>query len=75
MKKTIGVLILLGVWTFLSPGGGVARADDPWAAARFVRSVEKPYAPDFAAMDVAGGKVRLKEFRGKVVMLFFWAGW
>lgn len=32
-------------------------------------------APDFSFTDAAGNKARLSDFRGKVVMLEFWATW
>ncbi|MDZ4829887.1 MAG: TlpA disulfide reductase family protein [Phycisphaerae bacterium] len=32
-------------------------------------------APDFALTDLAGRTVRLSDFRGKVVVLEFWASW
>jgi peroxiredoxin len=32
-------------------------------------------APAFTLPDLNGKAVRLEDFRGKVVMLFFWATW
>ena len=36
---------------------------------------DHPPAPDFVLPDPAGRKVALKDFRGKVVLLGFWATW
>ncbi len=74
MKKVANLLMLLAALALLLPGKMIA-ADDPWAAARFIKSREKPVATDFTTLDINGETVRLKEFRGKVVMLFFWASW
>jgi cytochrome c biogenesis protein CcmG/thiol:disulfide interchange protein DsbE len=35
----------------------------------------QPLAPDFTLRDVAGRSVRLSDYRGKVVVLNFWATW
>ncbi len=34
-----------------------------------------PMAPDFSLKDMSGNEVSLKQFRGKVVLLDFWATW
>lgn len=34
-----------------------------------------PAAPDFSRHDLAGRPVRLSDYRGKVVLLNFWASW
>ncbi len=55
----------LAALAFLSRGGAVAPAI---AEAR-------PPAPDFAAPSFAGGEIALAAFRGKPVVLNFWASW
>lgn len=42
------------------------------APAPAIRGVE---APDFELPDVAGAKVKLSDFKGKVVLVNFWATW
>jgi thiol-disulfide isomerase/thioredoxin len=34
-----------------------------------------PFAPDFTVTDIFGNKLRLSDYKGKVVMLDFWATW
>lgn len=36
---------------------------------------ERPSAPDFTLPDASGKKISLKDYRGKVVFLSFWATW
>jgi peroxiredoxin len=38
-------------------------------------SKEHPFAPDFSLTDISGKKLILSDYRGKVVMLDFWATW
>ena len=50
------------------------------AAPDFAGMQVQPYAPPqpapaFALPDLDGKTVRLADFRGKVLMLFFWATW
>jgi peroxiredoxin len=39
------------------------------------RAVPPVPAPDFGLHDLAGRTVRLAGFRGRVVLLYFWATW
>jgi len=38
-------------------------------------SKEHPSAPDFSLADISGKKLNLSDYRGKVLMLDFWATW
>jgi peroxiredoxin len=77
----VGITLVLGVEYLraLSP----AQAREAQAACRGLRPSGQnralgalpTKAPDFSAQDHTGKQVSLSEFRGKVVMLRFWASW
>lgn len=54
-----------------------APAVDPafWPALRLDRPARQIAAPPIEAVDVGGVPVSLASFRGRVVMLYFWATW
>jgi cytochrome c biogenesis protein CcmG/thiol:disulfide interchange protein DsbE len=65
--------VLAAVLVFASScGSGSARSEDTVEAANVE---ERKPAPDFALKDGEGRDVRLSDFRGKVVLLNFWATW
>lgn len=45
------------------------------AARKIKQQEDRKLAPDFALRDVNGATVRLSDYRGKVVLLNFWATW
>lgn len=62
------VLIAAGwvIWTNLSENEGASQSG---------RLTVGSAAPDFQAVDMEGEKVALSDYRGKVVVLNFWASW
>jgi len=40
-----------------------------------VTSAEHPFAPDFSLSELSGQKLNLSNYRGRVVLLDFWATW
>lgn len=52
-----------------SPALGGQSSNAPGMEAKF------PQAPEFSRMSLAGNQINLKDYRGKVVLLDFWATW
>jgi peroxiredoxin len=50
-------------------------ASSPTASNVFMKPGNRTMAPDFTLSDASGQSVRLSDFRGKVVLLNFWATW
>jgi cytochrome oxidase Cu insertion factor (SCO1/SenC/PrrC family) len=60
---------------FLLTGSGAAAAGPDFASLQ-VQPYQPPKpAPAFSLPSLDGRTVRLEDFRGKVVLLFFWATW
>lgn len=55
--------------------GALRAAPDYSAVPRLEAVKDGPAAPDFTLANPGGRKVSLKDFRGKVVFLNFWATW
>ena len=71
MNKTVRLLVAA---TLLALGTSMAADQDTSRAALQPASQRKP-APEFALQDSSGKTVSLKDYRGKVVLLDFWATW
>jgi len=63
----VAVIVMIGVC--------VALAQESGAHADLVSAVQRKSAPDFAVKDSAGKHFTLKEYRGKILLLDFWATW
>jgi cytochrome oxidase Cu insertion factor (SCO1/SenC/PrrC family) len=71
IRRSTIVLLALALLTV-----GSAGAAGPDFASLKVQPYEPPKpAPAFALPSIDGRTVRLEDFRGKVVLLFFWATW
>src|SRR5579862_4109502 len=77
-----GILVFAGALVFVAmrrppSGAGQALAAVPASAEpaviKFVKDPEA--APAFEAKDLTGQKISTAEFKGKVVLLNFWATW
>ena len=79
LKILIAVLavavVLAGIWYF--SGSPAAKAPEATVAVTVPEeSTENPdLAPDFTVYDVDGNAYKLSDFRGKPVILNFWASW
>jgi cytochrome oxidase Cu insertion factor (SCO1/SenC/PrrC family) len=75
MKRVFILLIIFGTWAILGAGAIVNAGEDLMAAASVTKFKEGISAPTFTIEDVAGRSLKLEDFRGKVVLLNFWATW
>jgi len=64
--------ISLLIFVFWNPGGAV---EDPITAFGAVKFNKGTVAPEFFIEDLAGDRVKLEDFRGKLVLLDFWTTW
>ena len=75
MRRILVILIILGTWALLGPREIIYAGEDLMAAAGVTKFKEGISAPPFTIEDVAGKSVKLEDFRGKIVLLNFWATW
>ncbi len=66
---------LLLVLSFLSLFGGTALATGPLSKLSVIPLAERQAAPAFLLESLTGGKESLADYKGKLVLLNFWATW
>jgi cytochrome c biogenesis protein CcmG, thiol:disulfide interchange protein DsbE len=69
------VFLLTAFVLAVAPLQGGAASVDFKAIPKLQEMKERMDAPDFTLLNAGGEKVSLKDFRGKVVFLNFWATW
>lgn len=68
----LAVTVTLAVLLVAAP----AATGSPDLAGMRIQPYDPPKpAPSFALADLQGKTIRLEDFRGKVVLLYFWATW
>ena len=74
MKRQITILAVACIAVFVIVFAGLRRMHQA-PVSRAATSADSKLAPDFALQSLAGKTVRLSDFRGKAVLLNFWATW
>lgn len=68
-------LILSALYFMLNSPVPSYASKDPMTAAGVMRFRENTVAPEFEIKEIGGRQLRLKDLRGKIVLLDFWATW
>lgn len=74
-KLNTALMIVIIVTMSLIISASSMAANDPFIDAGFIQARKQVTAFDFTLEDINGNPIRLTDYRGKVVMLFFWTTW
>ncbi len=50
-------------------------AADPWSEAEISRATPPVLAPAVELLDLRGNRLDLRQFHGRIVLLYFWGSW
>jgi cytochrome oxidase Cu insertion factor (SCO1/SenC/PrrC family) len=76
VMKRMPILLLIFVALAILPMLKWSNAAvDPILAAGILKFKESVSAPSFAIEDMEGNRLKLEDFRGKIVLIDFWATW
>ena len=73
--RNIGVLLMVTCFALLANSIVNAESDTPGLGYQFTPLTPLAAAPDFTLKDMDGESYALHDFRGKVVLINFWATW
>jgi len=66
---------LTGVLHVAAVGPDPTSEVDLWRAAGIARAARQVRAPSFQLQALAGNRVDLRQFRGRIVLVYFWGSW
>lgn len=74
-QRQFAAIFFLLFCYLMTPGLSAAEEADPFAQMGVFQLKDMPEAPDFILLDLKGKKRSLGDFKGRYVMLNFWATW
>jgi peroxiredoxin len=75
MSTAARIVAFSSLFVGLTILGGCSKSQSAAEVAKSKAQANRKAAPDFSLSDAKGAKVRLADYKGKVVLLNFWATW